>query len=275
MTAEHIGRFGFRKSLVRRVGNGVPDDEHTVGTETFIMQKLGVEFHGRQMHAAAGLGAPRIELLRIRLLTAAQPVLSVRQKHAPFLAVKVSRQIELRVIRRQRADARLYVDGRETIAVRGVAAGHGRRRVAVDVQDHRFPFRLQLGEDEAQPADDLAHHVVHRSADVQVEIRLDAKLFQHAAAQVLVVMLAGVSEQHRMTPFLQLLVERNLLDDVGLRGDQDQMNIGLRHCRDAFEEVCLCVADTLHDEQSVVDFQTCCTRTVTPTTASLEEWEFP
>jgi hypothetical protein len=128
------------------------------------------------------------------------------------------------------------VDGCKCMAVPGVARRHGGRRVTVHVRDHNFASFLQLSNHGTQSPDNLAHHFVQTATHIQIEVRLDTELLEHPPTQVLIVMLASVPEQDEVSAFLEFLVERHLLDDIGLCGNQNQVHVSRLVRGDVIEE---------------------------------------
>ncbi len=245
---EDRGIFRARHRLHGGIDDGVADDEHTVGREALGEQKLAVDIDGRKMDASRGLARPRVELLGIRLQTAALPVFLVLEEPMPFwrrevcetgeqnvcafclsaLRTSQLRRKKLPIVRCQRPYPRLHVDRCEAVAETRIARGHRGRGVAMHVRDDDLVALFEFAHHVAEPPDDLADDLVHRAADIEIEIRLDAELLEHPATEVLVVVLACVAEHGAVPALLELLVERHLLDDIGLGRDEDQVHVPVR-----------------------------------------------
>jgi len=111
------------------------------------------------------------------------------------------------------------------MAVPSIACSHGSGGIAMHIGNHNLSTSFELGDEVTKSPNDLAYNLVHLSTHVQIEIRLNAKLFEHPSTQVLIVVLSGMPEDNESISLFELLIERNLLDDIGFRGDQDQVHM--------------------------------------------------
>ena len=132
------------------------------------------------------------------------------------------------------------------MAIPRIARRHRRRRIAMNIRDDSFPSRFQLADDVAQSPDDLTDNFVQSSTYIEIEIGLDAEFLQHPAAQILIIVLAGVTEHNKVSPLLQFFVQRNLLDDVWLRGNEDEVDVPLIMLGTFIIKILFAVADFLH-----------------------------
>lgn len=87
---------------------------------------------------------------------------------------------------------------------------------------------------------------MHRTADIEIEIRLHTEFFEHASAQVFIVVLTGVTEDHLVPPFFEFFKQRNLLNDIRLRSDENQMDMTVWPSGNFVEEPSAGKRDLIH-----------------------------
>src|SRR3989338_3188414 len=165
--------------------------------------------------------------------------------HLSFPEVRIAYPESL-IILSQRPSPRFHLHRLTPSTIALSACRHRGCCGAVDIRNHHLAALLELADQIPQSPDDLADNLVHLATHVQIEIRLNAEFFEHAATQILRVMLAGVAEDDAMSALAQFPVERNLLDDVVFRRDEDQVHRTTRVCAHILEESRSVVADLLH-----------------------------
>jgi hypothetical protein len=109
-------------------------------------------------------------------------------------------------------------------AERAHSTGHGRRGVAVDIEDRGQPARGDVVEVGADLGGDARGQAAHVAAHVEVDVGLEVERGEVGVGQVRVEVLPGVAQQRPVAPVLQLVVDRALLDDVRLGADEDDMD---------------------------------------------------
>ena len=132
------------------------------------------------------------------------------------------------------------------MAVACVTRRHRGCRIAMHIGNHDLVTFFKLRDDKAEPRDNLRDDFVRLPADIEVEIRLDAELLQHAAGEVLVEVLSCMTEYHKVPAIFQFPIQRNLLDDIGLGRDQNQMHMRAIRCLDLIVKAFGAVGDLLH-----------------------------
>src|SRR5918994_1108133 len=102
-------------------------------------------------------------------------------------------------------------------------SGHGGRGVAVHVGDREAAPLREAAQVRRELGRDARDQVVDAPAHLEVDVLAHPELVEHRLGQVVVVVLTGVAQHHVVPACAQLVVDRRLLDDVGLGADDDDV----------------------------------------------------
>ena len=224
---QHLVLVAAGDGLLERVDDRVADDVDRGGREALLEEELAVELDGGGVQVGARVGDPGVELLRRRLAAALGPAGAVDRLLAERRPVEVGTLLEPALedlrLRRERAQPRLDVDQRLPLAEGGEGAGHGGGRVTVHVGDREAAALGEAAEVLRELGRDAGDQVVDAAAHLEVDVLTDAELVEHRLREVVVVVLAGVAQHDVVAAVAQLVVDRRLLDDVGLGADDDDV----------------------------------------------------
>ena len=224
---EHLVLVTARDGLLERVDDGVADHVDGGGREAFVDEELAVELDGGGVQVGAGIRNAGVELLRRGLLAALGPAVAVDRLLAERRPVEVGALLDpaaqhLR-LGREGAQPGLDVDEGLPLTEGGQRAGHGGGGVAVHVGDREAAALGEPPQVERELGGDAGDEVVDASAHLEVDVLAHTELVEHRLRQVVVVVLTGVAQHHVVAAVAQLVIDRRLLDDVGLGADDDDV----------------------------------------------------